>query len=677
MTDGVDRTQNLAARGSTAPNFSATEILDRMRGEIGRGSFGIVYSLDGFPDLAVKEIRIDGQNSDVVRSVRFEISVILEMSHPGILKYYQAIEDSDFIYIVMDRHHENLDSFLIKSKRRKLYPSVEEIFSIIGQIAAALDYLCSFSHKDADGNVVNGVVHRDIKPTNVLVSENGKRVALADFGLCKSSARSGSTFAGTKSYMAPESLIHKKTSIASDIWGLGVIIYEVATMKKLNFLNGKSPEDVFVAGWRPDLSAVTDDFIRAILEKIFVLDPKERPTARDLVSLFKLTEVSTKDLGIQVRMLKFTLSNANVRISSLESESKAKTNEIVALRRDLEKSNAKINELEQKFEATINDLKSQVQRAIESSSASSTTKKSPRSSSKGGDLLGKLLRSTIGDSSDGVDGLLTALAIKKIHDGIMESDDSSSDKGITDLMRAADRGDVEAVKRLIPEQKGQQTAGTVSVRGLSLEGRTALMGAAARGHTEVVRLLVDHEGGMTDRRGWSALMIASRNDHPGCVELLLQKEAGMQMNDGETALMLAARNNNLGCIKLLLEKEARLQMDDGDTALILAVHRNNARAVRLLLEKEVRMQNEHGWTALMVAALRDRPRCVELLVEMEAGMQKDDGYTALMLAANNDHKECVKLLIDKEKDFVNKKGETALDIAINNGYEEITAMLLE
>ncbi|ESU39484.1 Hypothetical protein GSB_155335 [Giardia duodenalis] len=99
--------------------------------------------------------------------------------------------------------------------------------------------------------------------------------------------------------MAPETLIYNSTSPASDIWALGVIIYELTTLKRPNFLGDKEPRHVFTSGWRPDLSAVKDEFTRMILEKIFVLDPIERPTAGDIAILFQTLNISTNELSAQ------------------------------------------------------------------------------------------------------------------------------------------------------------------------------------------------------------------------------------------------------------------------------------------------------------------------------------------------------------------------------------------
>lgn len=589
MTDGVDRVQGSTTRGPGIPKFNANEITSYIGDEIGKGSYGVIYSLNGFHNLALKEISIIDYDNDALKTVKFQMSVITKLSHPAIIKYHQVIEYDNFIYIVMDRYHENLSNFINKSKRHRVCLSKEWLYSVIEQIAVALDYLCNFSYEDPDYGTVSGIVHRDIKPDNILVDESGKHVVLTDFGLCKNSVHSESTLAGTKPYMAPETLIHNETSAASDVWSLAVIIYEITTMKKLNFLNGKSAADVFVSEWKPDLRAVTDGFIRAILESIFVLNPKERPTARDLIDLFKTTDSSIQDLGIQVKMLKLTLCNANIRISSLEKESQLKSNRITTLEKELEEHVSKLNDLEQKFTDAINSLKTKISQhgadVAKPSSTSSIAEDAASSSSEGKKFLGKIVRAAMDDSPDGISSLLTVLALKKIYDDIMDLDDSSSDKGITDLMRAADKGDVEMVKQLLPQQQGQQAKAKVLVRGLPLVGRTALMGAAARGHTEVVRILVDHEGGMRDERGWTSLMIAALNNHPECVELLLEKESGMQKDDGYTALMLAANNNNQECARLLIDKEKDMQNKKGETALDIAINNDYGAIVAMLLEQ--------------------------------------------------------------------------------------------
>ena len=270
---------------SGVPTLSLDE-LNRCRGQLlGGGAFGRVYAISGFPGLAVKEIRLDGQPARLQEITKFELEALSRFSHPGVLKYHQVIEGGDFVYIIMDRHDRDLQHFIADHRRTQKSIPKKLLLSIVRQLAEALAYIHDSTKTDASANTLPAIVHRDLKPANILMNKDGERVVIAGFGVCKDAQHDGSTLAGTPSYMAPETFIHRKTSRASDIWALGVIIYELATLRLPMFSRCWNPEDTkeyFVPEWKPDLSDVKDDFIRGILERIFVLDPEKRPTADDL-----------------------------------------------------------------------------------------------------------------------------------------------------------------------------------------------------------------------------------------------------------------------------------------------------------------------------------------------------------------------------------------------------------
>ncbi|ESU41142.1 Serine/threonine protein kinase [Giardia duodenalis] len=257
------------------PTFTPAELHKQLDAVLGKGASGTVYSLRDFPSLAVKEILLDSLDQCSIDATKLELATLPALSHPGILRYHQVIEDGNFIYIAMDRHDGTLECLLIEHKRKKTHVSNRLICSIARQIADALTYLSSASGTDTKGEPFRGLVHRDLKPINILVAADGEQFILADFGLCKDALRSGTTLAGTKPYMAPETLLYNSTTPATDIWSLGVIVYELATLLKPNFTKTRKPEDVFINGWKPDLSDVKNDFIRSILEKIFVLNPEK------------------------------------------------------------------------------------------------------------------------------------------------------------------------------------------------------------------------------------------------------------------------------------------------------------------------------------------------------------------------------------------------------------------
>ena len=345
-----------AAEAPETLTFSLDE-LNQHRGQLlGGGVFGDVYSLRGFPGLAAKEIRLDGQQDRLKDITKFELEALSQFSHPGVLKYHQVIEDGDFLYIIMDRYHGDLQRFITDHARNRRSIPKEVIHSILRQLTEALAYVHAPRKVNEKGDVLPGIVHRDLKPANILVSEDGNRVALADFGLCKDALRSGSTFAGTKPYMAPETLLSNKTSRASDIWALGVIIYELAALKRPDFLGDKEPKDVFTSGWRPDLSPVRDDFMREILEKVFVLDPEERLTARDLCELLRVSDASVVGMKLQGMMLEEALNKANARIAILEGDTRTKSEKITALEEALAAKSAEINSLESTIAAQAAEM---------------------------------------------------------------------------------------------------------------------------------------------------------------------------------------------------------------------------------------------------------------------------------------------------------------------------------
>ena len=136
----------------------------------------------------------------------------------------------------------------------------------------------------------------------------------------------------------------------------------------------------------------------------------------------------------------------------------------------------------------------------------------------------------------------------------MDDEGSVDEDGVTTLMKAANRNDVDAVKRYIPYQV-KMVAKLVKAGVEDISGGTALMVAAVLGHTRVVKLLMRCESGMRDSEEWTALMWAAHFGRTEVVRLLLDAEGGMQKGRGFTALVLAARYNHLDCVKLLLEKE--------------------------------------------------------------------------------------------------------------------------
>lgn len=189
--------------------------------EIGHGGMATVYkALDPKED---QEVAIKVLSPYVAQEPKFkarfeqEIRVLLNLSHPNIVPVLDYGEIDEYAFIVMP-----IMSAGTLSRRLRSGPlPLEAAASLLHQMADALD----FAH-------IKGVVHRDIKPSNILIDENGK-VMLTDFGFARVADNSlsitGSGLIGTPAYMSPEQCRGEQATPRSDQYGLGVVLYQMAT----------------------------------------------------------------------------------------------------------------------------------------------------------------------------------------------------------------------------------------------------------------------------------------------------------------------------------------------------------------------------------------------------------------------------------------------------------------
>ena len=200
--------------------------------ELGKGAMGIVY-LAKDPLIgrlvALKTIRI-GAHADDDETKEFQQRFIREAQAAGILNHPAIVtvhdigrdEDTDTSFIAMEFvEGQNLKEVL--SQGRAL--SFEQIADIIAQVGEALD----FAH-------AKGIVHRDVKPANVILLE-GNRAKITDFGIAKiasgaANLTSTGQFLGTPNYMAPEQIKGAPVDGRTDIFALGICLYECLTRRK-------------------------------------------------------------------------------------------------------------------------------------------------------------------------------------------------------------------------------------------------------------------------------------------------------------------------------------------------------------------------------------------------------------------------------------------------------------
>ncbi|MFL5321163.1 MAG: serine/threonine protein kinase [Myxococcaceae bacterium] len=207
----------------------------RVDGELGRGGMARVYkgvheSLER--TAAIKELLPEAMRDRESQS-RFEreARALASFRHSNIVTVYDLIEKSDAYFLVME--YVDGPSLLEILRDGPMPPDVAAV--IAAQLCSALDH--AHFHR---------VIHRDLKPANVMITRTGE-VKLMDFGIAKDEADSGLTkegiAIGTPSYMSPEQVTGQKVDPRTDLFSLGVVMYEMLSGEKP--FTGKTTGEVF------------------------------------------------------------------------------------------------------------------------------------------------------------------------------------------------------------------------------------------------------------------------------------------------------------------------------------------------------------------------------------------------------------------------------------------------
>ena len=189
-----------------------------IQGELGHGAMGHVYRAfdpNIGRNVALKVIPIDSTDPEMAARFRREAQAAGVLSHPNIVTIYDAGSDGGYLYIAMELvEGETLQKMLLRGAL-----PLEQAIAITEQTGAALDH----AHQ-------RGIIHRDIKPANIMVQRG--QVKVTDFGVAKTGAAgltSAGLVLGTPSYLAPEVVKGDAVSARSDLFSLGVVLYEMLT----------------------------------------------------------------------------------------------------------------------------------------------------------------------------------------------------------------------------------------------------------------------------------------------------------------------------------------------------------------------------------------------------------------------------------------------------------------
>lgn len=249
----------------------------RLEREIGRGAMAIVYLATDEKlgrKVAVKALSLTDEFQgealqDAQERFRREAQAAARLSHPNIVTIYETGVDHDLEYIVMDyAEGESLEDYTDSDDLLTVW----EVLDVGVQVADALDY----AHE-------RQVVHRDVKPSNIMYGRETGMLKVTDFGIAcltdSSRTRTG-TVLGTPSYMSPEQAAGKKLDGRSDLFSLGVTLYQLFT-GRLPFVGDSFANLIYrittqkhpaIKKIRPSLNASISRIINRTLQK----DPDQR-----------------------------------------------------------------------------------------------------------------------------------------------------------------------------------------------------------------------------------------------------------------------------------------------------------------------------------------------------------------------------------------------------------------
>nr|ANM86797.1 Nek1 [Stygiella incarcerata] len=247
---------------------------------IGKGSFGtciLCRRRTTGEQVVVKQIDVDAMTQEEKEDAMKEVHILSMLDHPNIVAYYESfLDEKGLLHIVME-YADGGDLFQriqIQEQTASFFPE-KLIMEWFYQIVRALDHI----HR-------KNILHRDLKTQNIFLTKDN-RVKLGDFGIARilnSTQDLAKTVIGTPYYLSPEIVEDKPYHRKSDVWSLGCVLYEMATLKHA-FDGQNLPALIMkiVRGKYPPIPSIYSTELRKLVDAMLQKDPMRRPSTTQIL----------------------------------------------------------------------------------------------------------------------------------------------------------------------------------------------------------------------------------------------------------------------------------------------------------------------------------------------------------------------------------------------------------
>lgn len=324
-------------------------------GVIGKGSFGTVRRVRRIADgeiLVRKEIEYTSMNTHERMQTISELRILRELNHPNIVKYYshEHFQEKKLIHIYMEYCDGGDLAHCIK-KFKNCNERIPETFiwKVLIQTLLALhrchyginapkdDLLDLGDQPEPQINNETVIIHRDIKPDNIFLTNSDRTIKLGDFGLAKmitSQNDFAKTYVGTPYYMSPEVLMDNPYTPVCDIWSLGCVIYELCTLQPP--FQAKTHLQLQAKIKQGDLKPLPSCYssqLQSVIDQCIIVDPNRRASCFDLLQMLTIKFVR-KELELQDLVI--TLKEFQEQLTIKNGELKKKEQYLSSLERKLQ-----------------------------------------------------------------------------------------------------------------------------------------------------------------------------------------------------------------------------------------------------------------------------------------------------------------------------------------------------